>query len=63
MSKLQNKVAVITGGISGIGLAAAKRFVEGATVYQFARRPTELNFCGDIAGPPLRFTEKRRRSS
>src|SRR3989442_15720709 len=27
MSRLQNKVAVITGGTSGIGLAAAQRFV------------------------------------
>ena len=52
MAKLQNKVAAMMGGSSGIGLAAAKRFVEeGATVYQFARRQTELNFCGDIAGP------------
>jgi NADP-dependent 3-hydroxy acid dehydrogenase YdfG len=33
MSRLRNKVAVITGGTSGIGLAAAQRFVaEGAFV-------------------------------
>jgi NAD(P)-dependent dehydrogenase (short-subunit alcohol dehydrogenase family) len=44
MSKLQNKVAVITGGVSGIGLAAAQRFVaEGAFVYVFARRQEELD--------------------
>jgi NAD(P)-dependent dehydrogenase (short-subunit alcohol dehydrogenase family) len=43
MSRLQNKVAVITGATSGIGLAAAHRFVaEGAFVYIFARRK-ELN--------------------
>ena len=43
MSRLQNKLAVITGGTSGIGLAAAQRFVaEGAFVYIFARHE-ELN--------------------
>jgi NAD(P)-dependent dehydrogenase (short-subunit alcohol dehydrogenase family) len=43
MAKLQNKVAVITGGTSGIGLATAQRFVaEGAFVYIFARREEEL---------------------
>jgi NAD(P)-dependent dehydrogenase (short-subunit alcohol dehydrogenase family) len=41
---LQNKVAVITGGNSGIGLATAKRFVEeGAYVYITGRRQAELD--------------------
>jgi NAD(P)-dependent dehydrogenase (short-subunit alcohol dehydrogenase family) len=44
MSKLQGKVAVITGGSSGIGLAAAKRFVdEGAYVFITGRRQSELD--------------------
>ena len=43
MSKLSGKVAVITGGSSGIGLATAKRFVEeGAYVFITGRRDAEL---------------------
>lgn len=43
MSTLNGKVAVITGGSSGIGLATAKRFVqEGAHVYITGRRQSEL---------------------
>src|SRR5471030_3456165 len=44
MSNLQGKVAVITGGSSGIGLATAQRFVkEGAYVYITGRRQSELD--------------------
>lgn len=44
MSRLQSKVAVITGGNSGIGLAMARRFVEeGAYVYITGRRQSELD--------------------
>jgi NAD(P)-dependent dehydrogenase (short-subunit alcohol dehydrogenase family) len=44
MSKLNGKIAVITGGSSGIGLAAAKRFVEeGAHVFIMGRRQSELD--------------------
>ena len=43
MSLLKNKIAVVTGGSSGIGLATAKRFVEeGAYVFIAGRRQAEL---------------------
>jgi NAD(P)-dependent dehydrogenase (short-subunit alcohol dehydrogenase family) len=44
MSKLAGKVAVITGGSTGIGLATARRFVdEGAHVFITGRRQAELD--------------------
>ena len=44
LGKLDGKVALITGGSSGIGLATAKRFVnEGAYVFITGRRKSELD--------------------
>src|SRR5215831_11306183 len=43
MRKLEGKIALVTGGNSGIGLATAKRFVgEGAYVFVTGRREKEL---------------------
>jgi NAD(P)-dependent dehydrogenase (short-subunit alcohol dehydrogenase family) len=44
MKKLAGKIALITGGSSGLGLATARQFVEdGAYVYITGRREAELN--------------------
>jgi enoyl-[acyl-carrier-protein] reductase (NADH) len=44
MGKLEGKVAVITGGSSGLALATAKRFVEeGAYVFITGRRQEALD--------------------
>ena len=51
MKQLQNKTALITGGTSGIGLAAAHRFVtEGAHVFITGRRQAELDQAAEALG-------------
>ena len=44
LNRLQGKIAVITGGSSGMGFATAEQFVsEGAYVYITGRRQKELD--------------------
>jgi NAD(P)-dependent dehydrogenase (short-subunit alcohol dehydrogenase family) len=50
--KLEGKIAVVTGGTSGIGLATAKRFTaEGARVFVTGRRQAELDAAVATIGP------------
>ena len=56
--KLDGKIAVITGGNSGIGLATAQRFVaEGAYVFITGRRQSEVDVAVEQIG------KKRHRYS
>lgn len=51
MGSLEGKVAVITGGVRGIGLATAKRFVdEGAFVFITGREQSELEAAKGLIG-------------
>ena len=53
--RLAGKTAVITGGATGIGLAAAKRFIEeGAFVFIFGRRQEALDAAVAELGPNAR---------
>jgi len=55
MNRLNGKTAVITGGATGIGLAAAKRFIEeGAFVFIFGRRQEALDSAIAELGPNAR---------
>ena len=74
--KLDGKIALVTGGTSGIGLATAKRFVaEGAYVFITGRREKELASAvksigesvtgvqGDVFEPRLTSNASSNRSS
>src|ERR1700712_1899507 len=58
MNRLDGKTAVITGGATGIGRAAAKRFVdEGAFVFIFGRRQEALDAAVADLGPNVRAVQ------
>ena len=58
MNRLNGKTAVITGGGTGIGFGAAKRFVEeGAFVFLFGRRKDALDAAVDELGTHARAVQ------
>ena len=61
MTKLEGKVAVVTGGNSGIGLATAKRLVaDGAYVFITGRRKSELDAAVEQIGRNVTAVQRQR---
>lgn len=64
MSRLQGKVAVITGGASGIGLATVERFIaEGARVVFCDLAPDQSRTLGDSIGAAAAKLHHKRREA
>jgi NADP-dependent 3-hydroxy acid dehydrogenase YdfG len=63
MKNLEGKIAVVTGGSSGIGLATAKRFVdEGAHVVITGRREKELKEAATLIKKNVTTVSSRTRA-
>jgi len=61
MCRLEGKLAVITGGSAGLGLAMAQRFAkEGAFVYITGRRQNELDMAAALIGQRVATVQGRR---